>query len=220
MYTGLLAVLVILATVVINEAARKIPIQYAKRVRGRKIYGGQTTYLPLRVNQAGVIPIIFAISLLLLPGLGGRFLEQLPFPSISLFGKCLKDVFDPQRPFYDLIYFFLVIGFTYFYTAVIFDPQKIASEIQKYGGFIPGIRPGSSTASFLNYILIRITLVGAIFLGFIALLPSFARALTGLTTMMLGGTGVLIVVSVVLETVKMVEAMVQMRGYDKFLEKY
>lgn len=213
-----LALLVIFATVVVDEAARKITIQYAKRIRGGKMYGGQTTHLPLRINQAGVIPIIFAISLVLLPGIVGRFLEQAPYPIIASLAKSVRVTFEPEGFFYNAVYFLLIIGFTYFYTAVTFDPRKIASEIQKYGGFIPGIRPGSPTASFLNYILVRITLVGAFFLGMIALLPSLARALTGVTTMMLGGTGILIVVSVVLETVKQLEAMLIMREYEGFLK--
>jgi len=214
----ILAILVISATVIIDEAVRKITVQYAKRIRGGKMYGGQATHLPLRINQAGVIPIIFAISLVLLPGILGRFLEQLPQPLIANLAKGIKDFFNPDGFFYHLIYFILIIGFTYFYTAITFNPQKIASEIQKYGGFIPGIRPGSPTAKFLNYILVRITLVGAIFLGIVALLPSLARILTGVTTMMIGGTGVLIVVSVVIETVKQLESMLIMREYEGFLK--
>lgn len=213
-----LALLVILATVIVNEATRKITIQYAKRIRGGKMYGGQATHLPLRINQAGVIPIIFAISLVLLPGILGRFLEHAPLSLVSSLAHVLKETFEPRGFFYNLIYFLLIIGFTYFYTAITFNPQKIASEIQKYGGFIPGIRPGTPTAQFLNYILVRITLVGAIFLGVIALLPSLARALTRVTTMMLGGTGILIVVSVVLETLKQIEAMLIMREYEGFLK--
>jgi len=214
----ILAVVLILATVTIDEASRKITIQYAKRIRGGKMYGGQSTYLPLRINQAGVIPIIFAVSLVLLPGILGRFLEQVPQPLISSLAKGMREIFNPEGFFYNAVYFLLIIGFTYFYTAITFNPQKIASEIQKYGGFIPGIRPGTPTAKFLNYILVRITLVGAIFLGAIALLPSLARLLTGVTTMMLGGTGILIVVSVVLETVKRLESMLIMREYEGFLK--
>jgi len=214
----ILAVIVILTTVTIDEAARKITVHYAKRIRGGKMYGGRATHLPLRINQAGVIPIIFAVSLVLLPGILGRFLEQVPYPLLSSFAKGIKDIFNPEGFFYNAAYFLLIIGFTYFYTAVTFNPQKIASEIQKYGGFIPGIRPGAPTAKFLNYILVRITLVGAVFLGLIALLPSLARILTGVTTMMLGGTGILIVVSVVLETVKQLESMLIMREYEGFLK--
>ena len=214
----ILAIIVIMATVVIDEATRKITIQYAKRIRGGKMYGGQATHLPLRINQAGVIPIIFSVSIVLLPGILGRFLEQVPNPLIFSFAQGIGNLFNPNGFFYNATYFILIIGFTYFYTAVTFNPQKIAGEIQKHGGFIPGIRPGTPTAKFLNYILVRITLVGAIFLGVIALLPSLARVATGVTTMMLGGTGILIVVSVVLETVKQLESMLIMREYEGFLK--
>lgn len=214
-----MALFVIAAIVVVNEGAREISVQYAKRVRGGKLYGGTSTHLPLRVNQAGVIPIIFAVSLILLPSMVGSFLEQARDPFLANFGRGVASVFDPSGIIYNMTYFLLVIGFTYFYTAVTFNPTKIASEIQKYGGFIPGIRPGVPTANYLNYILTRITLAGAIFLGIIAILPSIARGATGVTTMMLGGTGILIVVSVVLETVKQLEAMLVMRSYEGFLKE-
>lgn len=214
-----MAVGVIAATVFVNEAVRRITVQYARRIRGNKMYGGSTSYLPLRVNQAGVIPIIFAVSLVLLPSLIGGFLQQVPNPGFAQFGRFLSGVFNPNGPWYNVIYFMLVIGFTYFYTAITFNPTKIAGEIQKYGGFIPGIRPGSPTASYLNYILTRITLAGALFLGIIAVLPSIANQLTGMSTLLVGGTGVLIVVSVVLETVKSLEAQLVMRNYDGFLKE-
>jgi preprotein translocase subunit SecY len=215
-----LAIFVIAAVVFTEEAVRKVRIEYAKRVYGGKMYGGQSTYLPLKINQAGVIPIIFAVSIALLPSMLGRFLEQAPNQSIANIAKLFATTFNPGNLFYNLTYFFLVVGFTYFYTAIIFNPQKIADEIKKYGGFIPGIRPGGPTAEFLNYILTRITLAGAIFLGLVAILPSIAQGLFGISTLSIGGTGILIVVSVVLETTKMIESMVQMRGYDKFLEKF
>ncbi|OGG05009.1 preprotein translocase subunit SecY [Candidatus Gottesmanbacteria bacterium RBG_16_52_11] len=214
-----LAVAVVAATVLVNEAVRKVPVQYARRVRGNKVYGGATSYLPLRINQAGVIPIIFAVSLVLLPSLLGGFLQQVQSAPVSSFGRTLSGLFNPSSATYNLIYFFLVIGFTYFYTAITFNPQKIAGEIQKYGGFIPGIRPGTPTAQYLNYILTRITLAGALFLGLIAVLPSLARGATGVTTLLVGGTGVLIVVSVVLETVKTLEAQLVMRNYEGFLKE-
>ncbi|MEK7119375.1 MAG: preprotein translocase subunit SecY, partial [Patescibacteria group bacterium] len=175
--------------------------------------------LPLRVNQAGVIPIIFAVSMVLLPSLAGGFLQQIQNPIASNFGRILTSVFNPNGILYNVIYFALVIGFAYFYTAITFNPTKIAGEIQKYGGFIPGIRPGAPTASYLNYILTRITLAGALFLGMIAILPSFARQVSGVSTLLVGGTGVLIVVSVVLETVKALEAQLVMRNYDGFLKE-
>jgi len=214
---GLLGLAVIAGTVIVNEAVRRIPVQYARRVRGNKVSGGGTSYLPLKVNQAGVIPIIFAVSLVLLPSLIGGFLTGVRNPAIMEFGKALTSLFNPNGPWYNSIYFFLVIGFTYFYTAITFNPQKVAGEIQKYGGFIPGIRPGNPTAIYLNYILTRITIAGAIFLGCIAVLPSVAQGMTGATTLLVGGTSVLIVVSVVLETVKSLEAQLVMRNYDSFL---
>lgn len=213
-----LALVVIGLIVIVNEGTRKITVQYARRIRGNRMYGGSTTHLPLRVNQAGVIPIIFAVSLILLPSLLGRFLQTVPNPTIVKIAHFLVSALNPNGLLYNLTYFLLVIGFTYFYTAVVFDPKKISTEIQKYGGFIPGIRPGTPTANYLNYILTRITLAGAIFLGFIAIMPSIARALTGIDNLFLGGTGILIVVSVVLETNKQLEAQLVMRNYDTFLK--
>ncbi|MBI3560026.1 preprotein translocase subunit SecY [Candidatus Gottesmanbacteria bacterium] len=217
-FTGL-AIAVIAATVTVNEAVRRITVHYARRIRGNKVYGGSTSYLPLRVNQAGVIPIIFAVSLVLLPSLVGGFLQQVRTPVLVNIGRVLSGLFNPNSVSYNMIYFLLVIGFTYFYTAITFNPTKIAGEIQKYGGFIPGIRPGSPTASYLNYILTRITLAGALFLGLIAVVPTLARQTTGVTTLLIGGTSVLIVVSVVLETVKALEAQLVMRNYDGFLKE-
>ncbi|MBI3956188.1 preprotein translocase subunit SecY [Candidatus Gottesmanbacteria bacterium] len=214
-----LAIAVIAATVTVNEAVRRITVHYARRIRGNKVYGGQTSYLPLRVNQAGVIPIIFAVSLVLLPSLVGGFLQQVREPILVNIGRFLTAVFNPNGISYNVIYFLLVIGFTYFYTAITFNPTKIAGEIQKYGGFIPGIRPGGPTAQYLNYILTRITLAGALFLGLIAVVPTLARQTTGVTTLLVGGTSVLIVVSVVLETVKALEAQLVMRNYEGFLKE-
>jgi len=215
-----LAIFVIASIVFIEEAVRKVRIEYAKRIYGGKMYGGQSTFLPLKINQAGVIPIIFAISLVLLPSMVGRFLEQVPNQITVNIARFLVYSFDPNGFIYNFTYFFLVVGFTYFYTAVIFNPQKIAEEIKKSGGFIPGIRPGSPTADFLNYILTRITLAGAVFLGIIAILPNIAQKIFGIGTLSVGGTGILILVSVILETTKLIESMIQMRGYEKFLEKF
>jgi len=214
-----MGVTVIAAVVFVNEASRKIKIQYARRVRGQRTYGGQTTYLPLRINQAGVIPIIFAVSLVLLPSMVANFLSGLPQAGISQLAQKVAVAFQPGSLFYNLIYFLLVIGFTYFYTAVVFDPKKIADEIKKHGGFIPGIRPGSPTVAHLNQVITRLTLVGALFLGLIAILPALAQGATGLSTMTVGGTSILIVVSVILETTKQTEAMMVMRNYDGFLKK-
>lgn len=214
-----MALALISSIIFVNEATRRVTVQYAKRIRGGRMYGGEATHLPLRLNQAGVIPIIFAVSLILLPPMVGQYLTTVPNKIVAEVASFVANAFDPSGFIYNLVYFLLVIGFTYFYTAVIFNPQKISQEIQKHGGFIPGIRPGSPTAAYLNYILTRITLVGATFLGLIAILPSFTRQITGVTIMMLGGTGILIVVSVVLETAKQMEAMMVMRSYDGFLKK-
>ncbi|HYK08556.1 MAG TPA: preprotein translocase subunit SecY [Candidatus Eisenbacteria bacterium] len=213
-----LGLMVIAAIVITNEATRQIPIFYAKQVRGNKVYGGQSTHLPLRLNQAGVIPIIFAVSLVLVPSLIGNFLTATKNPALSQVAQNLTVWFNPAGWIYNVSYFLLVVGFTYFYTAVIFNPTKIAEDIQKYGGFIPGIRPGSPTSKYLNYVLTRITLAGALFLGIIAIFPTIARSFTSVQTILLGGTGILIVVSVVLETVKAIEAQLVMRNYERFVQ--
>lgn len=214
-----MGVLVIASVVFVGEAVRQITVFYAKRVRGNKVYGGQSTYLPLRLNQAGVIPIIFAVSLVLLPSLLGHYLASAKNPVLSSLSFNITRLFDPNGMAYNLIYFLLVVGFTYFYTAIIFNPKKIAEDIQKSGGFIPGIRPGNPTANHLNYVLTRITLVGAMFLGIIAILPTLAKSATGVQTLLLGGTSLLIVVSVILETFKSIEANLVMRNYESFLKK-
>ncbi len=214
-----MSLVVIAATVYVNEATRRITVNYARRVRGNKIYGGNTSYLPLRVNQAGVIPIIFAVSLVLLPSLVGGFISQLGNPIFVNIGRILTNIFNPNGISYNVIYFILVFGFTYFYTAITFDPKKIATEIQKHGGFIPGIRPGTPTAQYLNYILTRITFAGALFLGLIAIFPAIMNGFTGSQNLLIGGTGILIVVSVVLETVKQIEAQLVMRNYEGFLKE-
>jgi len=211
-----IGLMIIAAIVFINEAVRKITVFYAKRVRGNKTYGGQSTHLPLRVNQAGVIPIIFAVSLVLMPSMIANFLSTSANPAINRIATSIMSLFNPGSAVYNVSYFLLVVGFTYFYTAVIFNPKKIAEEIQKYGGFIPGIRPGSATTSYLNYVLTRITLAGAIFLATIAVFPTVVNAFTNIQTLIIGGAGVLIVVSVVLETIKSIEAQLVMRSYERF----
>lgn len=213
-----LGLLVIASIVVINEATRQIPVFYAKRVKGNKMTGGQSTHLPLRLNQAGVIPIIFAVSIVLIPSLLSNYFISSKNPALHATAVFLASSFNPNSWAYNLLYFVLVVGFTYFYTAIIFNPKKIAEEIQKYGGFIPGIRPGSPTAHYLNYVLTRITLAGAIFLGLIAIFPTLARGFTGVQTLLIGGTSILIVVSVVLETIKAIEAQLVMRNYEAFTQ--
>lgn len=212
-----LSLVVIAGIIYVSEAVRKVPIHYSKRVRGSRTYGGQQTYLPLRLNQAGVIPIIFAVSLVLMPSLVGQFLSASGKPQLIAFGATLQAAFNPRHALYNILYFVLVFGFTYFYTAVVFDPEKIGDEIRKNGGFIPGIRPGKATVDHLSYILVRLTLIGALFLGIIAVLPNLFQALTSSNTLAVGGTGILIVVSVILETSKQLESKLVMHNYDKFL---
>ncbi len=212
------AVLIILGVVIGSEGLRKIPVQYARRVRGNKLYGGQTTFLPIKINQAGVIPIIFAVSLILIPGVAGAFLSNYPNPSVKHIADMLVS-FSKNVPLYSAIYFVLVLVFTYFYTSVIFNPTKVADEIKKYGGFIPGIRPGKATSDHLTYIVNRITLVGAVFLGSIAVMPFVLQEITKISVVAVGGTGLLIVVSVILETTKQLESQLVMRSYEGFLNK-
>ncbi|MBI2640777.1 MAG: preprotein translocase subunit SecY [Candidatus Sungbacteria bacterium] len=204
---------VIAGVVIISEGQRNVPVSYAKRIRGMRMYGGVSTHLPLRVNQAGVIPIIFAISIILFPGLIGSFLAGVPNPYVQSLSRFLIQIFNNQWA-YGIVYFLLVFVFTYFYTAVTFDPKAIADNIQKQGGFILGIRPGRPTAEFLYSILNRITLAGGIFLGAVAVLPLLVQGVFGVQTLTIGGTALLIVVSVALETMKQVDAQLVMREYE------
>jgi len=211
-----LSVAIIACVVLITEARRNIPVSYAKRVRGSKMYGGVSTYLPLNVNPAGVIPIIFALSILLFPGMIAGF-----FGGVSgVVGNVANwvVVFFNNPWVHGVLYFLLVILFTYFYTAVTFDPKTISENLQKMGGFIPGVRPGESTTKFLAHILNRVLFTGAMFLGLIAVAPSVVAGLTGVTgfTFLIGGTSLLIIVSVVLETMRQINSQLQMREYDTF----
>ncbi len=210
---AIVGIMVVTGVVIITEGQRNIPVSYAKRIRGPRVFGGIETHLPLRVNQAGVIPIIFAISIILFPGLVGSFLATIPNPVVEAISQFLIQLLN-NRWLYGLLYFFLVFLFTFFYTAVTFDPQAIASNIQKQGGFILGMRPGRPTAEFLYRILNRITLFGAIFLGAIAVLPLAVQAGFGIQAFTLGGTSLLIVVSVVLETLKQINAQLVMHEYE------
>lgn len=199
-----------------NEAIRKIPIHYSRRA-GVFSASPVSSYLPLRLNQAGVIPIIFAISLVLVPSLLSQFLGGVSNVAVANFAVKLGNLFNPQSVVYNLTYFLLVFGFTYFYTAVVFNPVKIAENLQKGGGFIPGIRPGSQTSQYLSHVLSRITVVGGAFLGVIAILPSFFQKTIGITNLAIGGTGILIVVSVVLELTRELEGELSMRKYETFI---
>lgn len=205
---------VIAGVVIISEGQRNVPVSYAKRIRGQRMYGGVSTHLPLRVNQAGVIPIIFAISLLLFPGLLGSFLAGAANPILQKISTMLLGILNNQL-IYAMIYFTLVFAFTYFYTAVTFDPNSIAENIQKQGGFILGVRPGRHTSEMLSYMLNRITLAGGLFLGIVAVLPLAVQGVFRIQSLTLGGTALLIVVSVVLETVKQVEAQLVTREYER-----
>jgi preprotein translocase subunit SecY len=210
-----LAIAVVAAVVFITEGQRNIPVSYAKQVRGNKMYGGVSTYLPMRVNNAGVMPIIFAISIMLFPGMIASFFAGSSVVWISNIANSVNNIFQNQL-FYGSLYFILVIAFTYFYTAVSFDPKNISDNLKKQGGFIPGIRPGDDTTSFMRKILNRVTLVGATFLGLIAVLPFIMQSLTGIQALTIGGTGLLIAVSVILESMKQVESQLVMREYDGF----
>jgi len=214
MYLGFLAVAIIIVAgvVVVTEAERPIPINYSKRVRGNKVYGGVSTYLPLRVNQAGVIPIIFALSILLFPQMIFGLLARLDNVMLAKISDFILGLLSNQW-FYGIAYFVLVFLFTYFYTAITFDPESISANLQRGGAFIPGIRPGGHTSDYIAKVLTRITLVGALFLGFIAVLPLIMQGITGITSFAIGGTALLIVVSVVLDLVKKIDAQVSVREY-------
>jgi len=210
-----LALFITMATVVVQESRRNVPISYAKRIRGHRMYGGAQTYLPMMLNPAGVIPIIFALSIMMLPQMLGSIFSQSSIPYLSSFASTLNEIF--KNPWiYGLFYFVLVVLFTYFYTAVTFDPKNVAENLQKMGGFIPGLRPGRQTSEFLSFILNRVLLVGALFLGLIAIMPYIVQAITGIGTFrfITGGTALLIVVSVVLETVKEIQSQLEMREYE------
>lgn len=208
-----IAVLVIAAVVFVTEGQRKIPVQYAKRVVGRRVYGGQSTHIPIRVNSAGVIPVIFASSVLLFPSTIATY-----FPT-SKFALAVNTYLSWRSPLYIILQFLLIIFFTYFYTAIIFNPVDVAENIKKYGGFIPGIRPGRATAEYLEKVLSRLTLAGGIFLGLVATLPNFMIYATGIEVAAgFGGTALLIVVGVALETMKQMEAHLLMRHYQGFIK--
>jgi preprotein translocase subunit SecY len=208
---ALLGVAVIVGVIAVQEAERRVPVQYAKRIVGRKVYGGQSTHIPIKVNAAGVIPVIFAMSILLFPStLAGFFPNSKVMTSIAEFLK-------PSGWLYAVLYALFIVFFTYFYTAVTFNPVEVADNMKKYGGFIPGMRPGRPTAEYINRIMNRITLVGALFLAAIALMPYFMTAISGIN-ISFGGTALLIVVGVALETMKAIEAQMLMRHYQGFLK--
>jgi preprotein translocase subunit SecY len=199
--------------VYLNEGERKIPVAYARRVRGNKMYGGSSSYLPLKVNQAGMIPLIFAISVLLFP----QFLAQLVAIFSAGWGVKISNLaaaFVANQLIYGIVYFLLVFSFTYFYTAITFNPEEIAKNLQRSGGFVPGIRPGENTEKYFGTIVNRITFFGAAFLGFIAILPIIVQRLTGIAVVTISGTAILIVVAVALETMRQIDSQLTVREYE------
>lgn len=215
---GALGVAIIFAIVVFQEAHRRIPVQYAKRIRGTKMYGGQSTHIPLRVNSAGMIPLIFAISIMLFPGTIASYFKASPTDWVASLASGVEQLFSPNAPFYWGMYFVLVVAFTFFYAMIIFQQQNLAENLQKYGGFVPGIRPGRPTAEYLNKVLLRITVAGAVFLGLVAVAPFLIQRFTNVQALQVSSTGLLIVVGVVLDTVKQLEAQLLMRRYEGFIK--
>lgn len=203
--------------VYMTEAVRRVPIQYAKRVRGSKVYGGQQSHFPIKVNVAGVLPIIFAVTIMVAPTFIAGLLTNSGNPMLIDWGRYLTIWFQPTHWLYMLVYFVIVFSFTFFSALIFFNSEDISSELKKSGAFIPGIRPGGPTKKFLQFVVTRITLVGAIYLGFVAILPSLAQSVTNIQSLAIGGTGVLIVVSVILETAKQAESMVVEQNYDKYI---
>jgi len=212
---GIIAVAVVILIVIVNEARRQIPVSYARRIRGLKAYGGVDTHLPIRVNTAGVIPIIFAMSIMIFPGVAAKFLTGAKSLWLSHGATLISNLFS-NNLFYGVLYFLLVIGFTFFYTGMVLKPTQIAENLQKQGGFIPGVRPGNETVSYISYIVSRINLTGALFLGIIAVLPFIMQSATRIDTLAIGGTGVLIMVSVIIETMRQIQAQLLMRQYESY----
>jgi preprotein translocase subunit SecY len=212
-----IALVTVVGIVLINEGQRRIPVHHAKRVRAGRVYGGTTTNIPLKVNSAGMIPLIFAVSIMVFPGMIANFLSGSNREGVQDFARTLTKWFSPTSFQYNLIYFLMVVGFTYFYTMVIFQQQKIPETLQKQGAFVPGVRPGRNTAMYLQRVLTRITLIGALFLGFVAILPFIASQITGINTLLLSATSLLIVVGVAIDTMRQLEAQLMMRNYEGFI---
>ena len=213
----LIGLITIVGIVLINEGQRRIPVHHAKRVRAGRIYGGSTTHIPLKVNSAGMIPLIFAVSIMVFPGMVAQFLASSNREWLREFAGDLNRFLSPNSLPYNIIYFLMVVGFTYFYTMVIFQQQKIPENLQRQGAFIPGVRPGRNTSIYLQRVLNRITLVGALFLGTVAVLPFIAARLTGVNTLLLSATSLLIVVGVAIDTMRQLEAQLMMRNYEGFI---
>jgi len=210
--------LTIALIVVMEQGQRRIPVQYAKRIRGTRMYGGQSTHIPLRVNSAGMIPLIFANSFLIFPGIIASYFQISTNPLIKSVATAVYNTFYKGSTVYWVLYFLMVIGFTYFYATVTFQEQNLPDNLQKFGGFVPGIRPGKPTSEYLNKVLSRITLAGALYLGVVAVLPYFAQRATGVQMMALSSTALLILVGVVLDTIRQLEAQLLMRHYEGFIK--
>lgn len=212
-----IGLITIVGIVMLNEGQRRIPVQHAKRVRRGRVYGGGSTYVPLKVNSAGMIPLIFAVSIMVFPGMVAEFLQTSDTGWVVDLASSMSRVFDPQNVIYQVIYFSMVVGFTYFYTMVLFQQQHISENLQRQGAFIPGVRPGRNTDAYLTRVLMRITLVGALALGTVAILPFIVAEITGVTALFLGGTSLLIVVGVAVDTMRQLEAQLMMRNYEGFI---
>ncbi len=211
---GMLALVVFI--VFVNDAERRIPVQYAKRQQGRKMYGGQSTHIPMKVNMSGVMPIIFAQAIASLPATIGAFMGVTK--NSEGFGGSMMRLFDTSQVFYSVLYFLLIVGFSYFYASMSFNPVEVANNLKKNGGFIPGFRPGKPTADFITKVLSKITMFGALYLSVVAIAPIVTGNIVGYQSLAIGGTSVIIVVGVALETVKQMEAQMLMRHYKGFLE--
>jgi len=211
----LMAAIVVVGVVIITEGQRNIPVSYARRTSGLKVMSsGGSTFLPLRVNSSGMVPIIFAMSIMLFPGIVASFFVNSDNASIAAAAVWIKNLFNNQQ-FYESLYFIMVFLFTYFYTAIVFDAQSVAENLQKHGGFVPGIRPGHNTAEYLEKVINRITFVGALFLGLMAVLPVIGQNITNVQTFAIGGSSVLIVVGVVLDTIRQIDSQLTMRDYEQ-----
>jgi len=213
----ILGLITIVSIVFINEGQRRIPVQHARRVRRGRAYGGGSTHIPLKVNSAGMIPLIFAVSIMVFPGTIANFMSGSERTWVRNLAEDMTRFFDANTLQYQVIYFLMVVAFTYFYTMVVFQQQSIAENLQKQGAFIPGIRPGPNTNRYLTGVVTRITLVGALFLGIIAILPYIAAEITGVQALLLSSTSLLIVVGVAIDTMRQLEAQLMMRNYEGFI---
>jgi len=212
-----LGLLTVVGVILINEGQRRIPVHHAKRVRAGRVYGGSTTFIPLKVNSAGMIPLIFAVSIMVLPGLISNLLQSSSTAWVQSVARNLSIWFSPTNALYNIVYFLLVVGFTFFYTMVVFQQQRIPESLQRQGAFIPGVRPGKNTAAYLQRVLSRITIVGALFLGTVAVLPFIISSITGVQSLLISSTSLLIVVGVAIDTMRQLEAQLMMRNYEGFI---